>query len=401
MLSGKKIILGVTGSIAVYKAAYLVRLLVKEGAEVKVISTDSANHFVTDLTFQSLSQKPVFRDLWKGDWTEHVHLGQWADLLLVAPASANTLAKMANGTVDNALTAVFLASKCPVIVAPAMDAEMYSHINTQENIANLRRKGFMVLEGAHGEHASGLMGPGRFAEPDEILEEVRLFFTLGAQKDSLLGKKVLITTGPTREMLDPVRFLSNLSTGKMGFALAKVAKYLGAEVTLISGPVALDPPREVEYIPVLSAVDLLAAVSVRIKEQDLLIMAAAVADYCPTTISSQKIKKKEGELSIPLKRTPDILLNLAPLKKTGQVFVGFALETQNEIANALRKLETKNLDMIVLNSLQDKGAAFGHDTNKITILLKNGEQESFPLKSKIEVAADILQKVVNIFNNGQ
>ncbi|MCB9232254.1 MAG: bifunctional phosphopantothenoylcysteine decarboxylase/phosphopantothenate--cysteine ligase CoaBC [Bacteroidia bacterium] len=390
MLEGKKIILGICGSIAAYKAAFLVRLLVKEGAMVRVVTTPSAGHFVTDLTFSNLSKNPVFTGLWDGTWTEHVHLGNWGDLLLVAPATANSLSKMAHGQVDNALTAVYLAASCPVMVAPAMDADMFLHPATQANLQTLQSRGVHVLHSPEGEHASGLTGPGRFPEPEEILEQVRQFF--GPQP--LQGKKVLISAGPTREAIDPVRFLTNHSTGTMGIELAKAARKLGATVTLVIGPVSKELPVLEEIIRVNSAQEMYQAMNDHFQSSDLTIMSAAVADYTPETVSDHKIKKQEGDMVLRLKRTRDILKSLGEQKRPNQILVGFALETQNEEANAKSKLERKNLDFIVLNSLADAGAGFGGNTNKIAILHKNGEINRFPLKSKAETAMDIFQTII-------
>lgn len=391
MLSGRKIILAITGSIAAYKAAFLVRLLVKNNAEVKVITTDAARQFVGDLTFSNLSQHPVFGDLWSGDWTEHVHLGAWADLMVVAPATANSLAKMANGICDNALTAVYLSAKCPVMVAPAMDADMYAHPSTHRNLALLEKDGVRIIPSGTGFLASGLTGPGRMAEPEAILEAVDQFFN----HRPLRGKKVLVTAGPTRESIDPVRFISNHSSGKMGYAIALEAHRLGAEVTLISGPVP--SPIETPFPPlrINSAQELHDEVMKVAADQDIIIMTAAVADYTPVQTADKKIKKKEGDMSIPLKRTPDILKGLGQVKPAGQTLVGFALETDSELENAKKKLASKNLDFIVLNSLREKGAGFGHDTNKITILDKNGEIIRYELKPKAEVAKDIFNKILS------
>ena len=395
MLTGKKILIGVSGSIAAYKAAYLVRLLVKNGAEVRVITTDAARKFVTDLTFSNLSKNAVFHDLWGGTWTEHIHWGGWADLFIVAPATANTLAKFAHGLSDNALTAVYLGATCPVWVAPAMDADMFRHPQTQANLTHLQAQGVHIIPSGKGEHASGLMGPGRLAEPEEILEAIQGHFSDGP----LSGKKVLITAGPTAEAIDPVRYITNRSTGKMGYALAAVAHELGAEVTLISGPVALDNPLPHPIVSIRSAADLYEATVSRAGEQDIVIMAAAVADYTPAVTSDKKIKKKEGDLAIELVRTKDILKQIGSAKKTGQLFVGFALETHQELENAERKLKSKNLDFIVLNSLKDKGAGFGHDTNKITILDNNGGIIRYPLVSKTETARNIFNRILSSGNH--
>lgn len=388
MLSGKKIIVGVTGSIAAYKAALLVRLLVKDGAEVRVVMTEAATRFVGELTFSNLSQSEVFSGLWDGTWTEHVHLGTWADAMVIAPCTANTLAKMAHGICDNALTAVYLSSRCPVMVAPAMDADMYIHPSMERNLHLLKQDGIDVIEPGVGFLASGLHGQGRLAEPEEMLSAIR--DRLQPTSLPLAGKKILISAGPTREHLDPVRFMSNGSTGTMGYALAAEATRQGAEVTLVSGP--CNPPIDpgVEPVRITSAADLFAAMVERAPEQDVVIMSAAVADYTPAQVSDQKIKKKDGDLSIPMERTQDVLKHLGAHKPPGQTLIGFALETQHGLANAQRKLEKKNLDFIVLNILSEKGAGFGTSTNKITLVDRKGGHQDFPLKSKTEVAKDIL-----------
>lgn len=393
MLSGKKIILGVTGSIAAYKAALLVRLFVKAGAEVRVVMTDAASQFVGELTFSNLSQKPVFKGLWDGSWTEHVHLGAWGDLMVIAPCSANTLAKLATGICDNALTAVFLSAKCPVMIAPAMDADMSIHPTTLRNLRQVQEDGIHLIDSDSGFLASGLHGKGRMAEPESILESVVAF--LSPSQLPLSGQKVLISAGPTREHLDPVRFLTNGSTGTMGYALAAEAVRLGAEVTLVSGPVTTKLDPGVEPVKITSAADLFEAVSSRGPEQDILIMAAAVGDYTPAQVSDQKIKKGGGEFSLELKRTTDVLKYLGQHKPEGQFLVGFALETQNEVENAKGKLERKNLDLIVLNSLREKGAGFGASTNKVTLLHRNGQVDRCELKGKMEVAKDIWQSILN------
>lgn len=391
MLAGKKIILGITGSIAAYKAALLVRLLVKEGAEVKVVMTEAAKRFVGELTFSNLSQHPVFSGLWDGSWTEHVHLGAWADLMVVAPASANTLGKMANGICDNALLAVYLSAKCPVLVAPAMDADMYIHPATRRNLERLAADGVTVLEAGTGFLASGLHGAGRMAEPEEILQAVSAQFGLR----HLAGKKVLISAGPTREHIDPVRFISNGSTGTMGYALAAAAHQLGAEVTLVSGPIP--PPMALPFAPVFvdSAQDMLEAILPRAAAQDFIIMTAAVGDYKPAEVATQKIKKGQDDLLLRLVRTQDILAQLGAQKPEGQVLVGFALETHDEEAYAKKKLAAKNLDFVVMNSLRDPGAGFGMDTNKITLFSRRGDAYLFPLKSKVELAQALWATILN------
>ncbi len=389
MLAGKKIIVGITGSIAAYKAALMVRLFVKNGATVRVVMTEAAKEFVGPLTFSNLSQHPVFSGLWDGNWTEHVHLGAWGDLLVVAPASANTLSKMALGICDNALTAVYLSAKCPVMVAPAMDADMYQHPSTHRNLAQLTQDGVQVLGVGSGFLASGLIGEGRMAEPEEILEAVVQHF--GPRP--LQGKKVLVSAGPTREAIDPVRFISNGSTGTMGYAIARQAANLGAQVTLVSGPVALPEEGPWELIKVNSASEMFEAMTTRSMVQDLIIMTAAVGDYQPVEVSTTKIKKEDKNLVLELGRTRDILKHLGDTKPKGQILVGFALETNDEEAHALGKMERKNLDFIVLNSLRDFGAGFGGTTNKVTVFGRDGQKQSFALKGKVEVAADILDAV--------
>lgn len=397
MLKNKRILLGVSGSIAAYKAVYLLRLLKKAGADVKVVTTPSTEKFVGELTFASLSGHPVFSGLWEENWSEHVSLGTWADLMVVAPTTANTLAKFANGLCDNALTAVYLAARCPILIAPAMDADMYIHPSTNANIEKLKSYGNILLPTGIGFLASGLEGPGRLLEPDEIMQHI----TVQWSDKPLKGKRLLVTAGPTQEAIDPVRFISNHSSGKMGYAVAQAAKEVGAEVTLITGPSRLDPPSGVTTLKVTSAQDMYEAVRAIAPEQDIIIMSAAVADYTPLTISDIKIKKKEGDMSIELKRTVDILKYLGGKKKDNQMLVGFALETNNELENAQKKLAGKNLDFVVLNSLQDKGAGFAQDTNKITLLDKYGEHETFPLKSKQAVAQDILGKVISLLNKAE
>jgi phosphopantothenoylcysteine decarboxylase / phosphopantothenate---cysteine ligase len=391
MLAGKKIILGITGSIAAYKAALLVRLLVKEGAEVKVVMTESAKRFVGELTFSNLSQQPVFSGLWDGNWTEHVHLGAWADLMVIAPASANTLAKMANGICDNALLAVYLSAKCPVLAAPAMDADMYVHPSTQRNLARLAQDGVTVLEAGIGFLASGLHGAGRMAEPEDILHAVTAQFGMR----HLEGKKVLVSAGPTREHIDPVRFISNGSTGTMGYAIAAAAHQLGATVTLVSGPIP--PPMQLPFAPIFvdTAQDMLTAMLAHSADQDYIVMTAAVGDYKPAEVAEQKIKKGQDDLLLRLVRTQDILAQLGAQKPAGQVLIGFALETHDEEAYAKKKLEAKNLDFVVMNSLRDPGAGFGTDTNKITLFSRRGDSYLFPLKSKVELAQALWATILN------
>lgn len=396
MLENKNIILGVCGSIAAYKSAILVRLLVKAGANVKVILTADAANFITPLTLATLSKNPVYTqyfDAETGVWSNHVELGLWADFMVVAPASANTLAKMATGICDNLLTAVYLSAKCPVFVAPAMDLDMWKHESTQQNIEKLLSYENEVIPPGKGELASGLYGEGRMAEPEEIVS----FLTDVARKGlPLLGKKVLVTAGPTYEAIDPVRFIGNHSSGKMGFAIAEVFAGLGAEVTLISGPTAETATAKVKRIDVVSAADMLKACETEFPHSDIMVMSAAVADYTPVTAASQKIKKTNPEFSLELKKTTDILATLGQTKTAQQILVGFALETENEEAYAKAKLNRKNLDLIVLNSLNDKGAGFKGDTNKITIFNKAAEKVVFEMKSKTEVAKDICNEILKL-----
>lgn len=396
MLENKNIILGVCGSIAAYKSAILVRLLVKAGANVKVILTADAANFITPLTLATLSKNPVYTqyfDAETGVWSNHVELGLWADFMVVAPASANTLAKMATGICDNLLSAVYLSAKCPVFVAPAMDLDMWKHESTQQNIEKLVSYGNQVIPPGDGELASGLYGAGRMAEPEEILS----FLNEAAKKGlPLLGKKVLVTAGPTYEAIDPVRFIGNHSSGKMGFAIADVFAALGAEVTLITGPTAEKTSSTLKRIDVVSAADMLTACERAFPQTDIMVMSAAVADYTPVTAADQKIKKNSAAFSLELKKTTDILATLGQVKSATQILVGFALETEHEEAYAKAKLSKKNLDLIVLNSLNDKGAGFKVNTNKITIFNKAGEKTVFETKSKTEVAKDICNEILKL-----
>ncbi|MBB2149295.1 bifunctional phosphopantothenoylcysteine decarboxylase/phosphopantothenate--cysteine ligase CoaBC [Pedobacter gandavensis] len=396
MLENKNIILGVCGSIAAYKSAILVRLLVKAGANVKVILTADAANFITPLTLATLSKNPVYTQYFDpetGVWSNHVELGLWADFMVVAPASANTLAKMATGICDNLLSAVYLSAKCPVFVAPAMDLDMWKHESTQHNLEKLLSYGNQVIPPGDGELASGLYGAGRMAEPEDILS----FLNEAAKKAlPLLGKKVLVTAGPTYEAIDPVRFIGNHSSGKMGFAIADVFTSLGAEVTLITGPTAEKSNSTLNRIDVVSAADMLAACETAFPKTDIMVMSAAVADYTPVAAADQKIKKNSAEFSLELKKTTDILATLGQVKTNHQILVGFALETENEEAYAKAKLSKKNLDLIVLNSLNDKGAGFKLNTNKITIFNKAGEKTVFETKSKTEVARDICNEILKL-----
>ncbi len=394
MLQGKRVLLGITGSIAAYKSAYLVRDLIKAGAEVQVILTPAAGEFVTPLTLGTLSKRPVLTDLVKdsehGVWNNHVELGLWADVFLIAPASANTLAKMASGEADNLLLTTYLSAKCPVFFAPAMDLDMHAHGSTQDNVHTLEQRGNLHIPSESGELASGLEGTGRMAEPIHILAFLERYF---AEKAPLRNKRILITAGPTEEPIDPVRYIGNRSTGKMGYAIATVAVALGAEVTLVSGPVSIEPPRGVNIVRVGTAAEMYEATLSRFENIDIGILSAAVADYRPVNPANEKIKKQSAEMNIALEKTQDILKALGGLKKKDQILVGFALETENAIENGKKKLEAKNCDMIVLNSLRDIGAGFGHDTNKVTLLLHNKNLE-LELKPKSAVAKDIFDCII-------
>ncbi|MDO6807987.1 bifunctional phosphopantothenoylcysteine decarboxylase/phosphopantothenate--cysteine ligase CoaBC [Zobellia galactanivorans] len=400
MLGGKNILLGITGGIAAYKTTFLVRLLIKAGADVKVILTESASSFVSPLTLATLSKNPVLssfvhEDEGETDWNNHVELGLWADLMLVAPATANTLSKMASGTCDNLLLASYLSAKCPVFFAPAMDLDMYRHPSTKIAFEKLRSFGNIMIPATSGELASGLHGEGRMAEPEDIVGFIKAYLQKGLP---LSGKKVLITAGPTYEAIDPVRFIGNHASGQMGYELAKVAANLGAHVTLVSGPSHLAVSHDlVDLKKVSSAEEMYNEVHLHYKEMDIAICAAAVADYRPKTVANQKIKKKETEFSIELVKTKDILLSLGDQKEK-QFLVGFALETENELDNAIGKLKKKNLDAIVLNSLNDKGAGFGKPTNKITFIDKNSEIKPFELKTKAEVAKDIFDEILKRYH---
>lgn len=401
-LKGKHIILGITGGIAAYKSAVLLRLFVKSGAEVQVVITPNGKQFITPVTLSALSGKPVISEFFTantGEWHSHVDLGLWADAMVIAPATASTIAKMATGVADNMLVTTYLSAKCPVFIAPAMDLDMMAHPTTTRNLRTLAADGVHIIEPASGELASHLTGRGRMEEPENIAAAVDSFF--GRPEGSLKGKHVMITAGPTVEKIDPVRFISNFSTGKMGFALAAEAARRGARVTLVAGPVdaslsVSDPA--IHRVDVQSAKEMLDAARKSFEDADIAIMAAAVADYAPEQQLDRKIKREhDGIDCIRLVKNPDIARTLGQAKRPGQILVGFALETDNGDANAREKLERKNLDMIVLNSLSDKGAGFGTDTNKITVFFaKSDTPVSFPLKSKTEVAADIFDSIENI-----
>lgn len=396
MLKNKNIILGVCGSIAAYKSALLLRLLIKAEANVQVIMTRDAVNFITPLTLSTLSKRPVlteYFDTTTGEWNNHVELGLWADLILIAPASANSLAKFAAGICDNLLTAVYLSARCPIYFAPAMDLDMWVHPSTRSNITRLKSYGNHLIQPASGELASGLFGKGRLAEPEEILDAL-----LKDQTDQqhFRGKQVLVTAGPTHEAIDPVRFIGNHSSGKMGFAIANVLKALGADVTLISGPTNEQASEGVKLIKITSAQELLEACLENFAEADITVMSAAVADYRPKVVANEKIKKNTDSLTIELEKTTDILSALGQQKKDNQILAGFALETHNEMENAESKLKKKNLDFIVLNSLQDKGAGFAGDLNKVTIINRTGEYFHFELKTKIEVAHDIAKHILTL-----
>ncbi|MBQ1204265.1 MAG: bifunctional phosphopantothenoylcysteine decarboxylase/phosphopantothenate--cysteine ligase CoaBC [Alistipes sp.] len=391
-LEGRHILLGITGSIAAYKAAALCRLLKREGAEVQVVMTALAKQFITPLTMATLSRRPIlveFFDPENGQWNSHVSLGEWADLMLIAPATANTLAKMTAGVADNLLLTTYLSARCPVMVAPAMDLDMYAHYTTQRNLKELAEHGVGIVEPGSGELASGLEGKGRMAEPEEIVEQLKQHFT--EKKKSLAGKHFVVTAGATIEPIDPVRFLSNHSSGKMGYAIAEELARRGARVTLVSGRTALPVPQGVERVDVLSAEEMFEATTRAFQEADGAVMAAAVADYTPATVATEKLKKSDDDLSIQLKRTKDIAATLGR-EKGSKLLIGFAMETTNEAAHASEKLTKKNFDFIVLNSLRDEGAGFRGDTNKVTLIDRAG-QESLPLMSKREVAARIADKI--------
>ena len=392
MLEGKKVLVGITGSIAAYKTPLLVRQLIKEGAEVKIIMTQAAGDFVSSLTLSTLSRSPVLKDLFdETAWANHVALGRWADLMVVAPLSCHSLSKMAHGQCDNLLMATYLSATCPVVVAPAMDEDMWKHGSTKTNLQHIKNRGCMVIPVEYGELASGLTGHGRMAEPETIVSWISEYFTA---KKQMTGKKILITAGPTYEALDPVRFIGNHSSGKMGFALAEELANRGATVVLISGPVSIEKrSAAIELIRVTSAQEMYDC-CLKNLDYDIAIMAAAVADYKPAEVATQKIKKQSDEMMVRLKRTDDILGTLGKHKKDVQLLVGFALETENEKENALKKLAEKGADLIVMNSLRESEAGFGKDTNKISIFYKTGSQKEFEAKPKHLVAKDIVDAII-------
>lgn len=394
MLKGKHIILGVTGSIAAYKAATLTRLLVKEGASVKVVMTPLAKEFITSLTMATLSKSPIMVDFYNpenGDWNSHVDLGLWADLYLIAPASANTIGKMAGGIADNLLLTTYLSAKCPVMVAPAMDLDMYKHPVTQRNLKVLQSFGNIIIEPESGELASGLIGKGRMEEPERIVAFIADYF---ARQEDFKGKKVVVTAGPTYEKIDPVRFIGNYSSGKMGLAIAEEFAGRGAEVVLVCGPVNLKTSHPaIRRVDVESAVQMYEVTSKEFVNSDVAVLSAAVADFTPKEKADHKIKRGKDDLLLELLPTKDIAAELGRIKTASQLLVGFALETNDEEVNALSKMQRKNLDMIVLNSLNDKGAGFSVDTNKVTILDKAGDKTVYELKTKVEVAKDIVDQI--------
>ena len=392
MLNGRNVILGITGSIAAYKSAFLCRLLVKSGAKVKVVMTPDAKSFVGPLTFSTLSKNPVFLEYFNestGEWANHVELAKWADLMIIAPATANTIAKMANGICENFLLATYLSAECPVYVAPAMDLDMYKHPSFISNLKKIEAYGNEILPSGDGELASGLFGEGRMMEPEAIIQFLNL------KKGRLHGKKVVVSAGPTYEKIDPVRFIGNHSSGKMGIAIAAEAFRRGAKVTLVLGPVGIHPPEGVAVFPVVSADEMHSQMLLHSANADVIIMSAAVADYKPKTAASSKMKKNSENLNIELEENKDILKELGEKKEKNQLLIGFALETDEEEKNARAKMERKNLDAIILNSLKDEGAGFGHDTNKVKIIDRNNNTQDLELKPKTEIAKDILDFIEN------
>lgn len=402
MLKGKHIILGITGGIAAYKSASLLRLMVKTGAEVQVVITPSGREFITPVTLSALSGRPVISEFFTantGEWHSHVDLGLWADAMVIAPATACTIGKMANGIADNMLVTTYLSAKCPVFVAPAMDLDMFKHPSTMVNLDKLASYGNHIIQPASGELASHLIGKGRMEEPEKIFEMIEEFF---ASQIDFSGRRVLVTAGPTYEKIDPVRFIGNYSSGKMGYAIADEFARRGAQVTVVSGPVSVRPKSSsVEVVAVQSALEMQAAVDERFERADIVVMCAAVADYRPETVADRKIKREKDDLpEIRLVKNPDIAAMVGARKRNDQVLVGFALETDNALNNAMEKLQRKNLDMIVLNSLESGKTGFCVDTNKVTIVKRSGETLDFPLKSKAEVAHDIADEVKKIIQEG-
>ena len=399
MLGGKHILLGVTGSIAAYKAANIVRLLVTQGAEVKIVMTPLAKQFITPLTLATLAKNPIYVDFFNpenGEWNSHVSLGMWADAYLIAPATANTIGKMANGIADNLLLTSYLSAKCPVFVAPAMDLDMFAHPAVQKNIETLKSYGVHFIDAEDGELASGLVGKGRLAAPERIVESLDTFFN---GQMSLTGKKVMVTAGPTYEKIDAVRFIGNYSSGKMGYAIAEECASRGAEVVLVSGPTSLNVHNaNIKLVRVNSAREMYEACNSEFPQCNAAVLSAAVADFTPQNVSDTKIKRKDNNLEITLMPTDDIAASLGK-QKGDRVLVGFALEKENELENAIGKLERKNFDFIVLNSMNDKGAGFNYDTNKITIINRNQEVKNFELKPKVLVAKDIVNEIENLLNS--
>lgn len=398
-LAGKRIILGVTGSIAAYKAVYLLRLLTREEADVQVILTPAAREFVGPVTFSALSGHPVLSDFFSsegGDWNSHVEMGLSADLMLIAPVTATTLGKMAHGVADNLLITTFLSARCPVLVAPAMDMDMYKHPSTQRNLDLLREFGVQVIEPGKGELASGLEGPGRMEEPEAIVEVIRQMNTVPSKK-KLLNKRVLVTAGPTHENIDPVRFIGNRSSGKMGFAIAEAFAAEGAKVHLVTGPVSLEVRSSgIEVSRVTSAADMFARCEEVIDQVDIAVFNAAVSDFTPIRASEVKVKRGSGEWTLQLKPTRDIAAEMGRRKRAGQIMVGFALETDHELEHARQKLEKKNMDLVVLNSMRDSGAGFETDTNRVTMVDRLGNVDRYELKPKAQVASDLVQRVIKM-----
>ena len=401
-LTGKHIILGVTGSIAAYKAVYLLRLLVKEGADVQVIMTPSAKEFVGPVTFSALSGKPVLSEFFSteaGDWNSHVEMGVSADLMLIAPVTASSLGKMAHGIADNLLITTYLSARCPIVLAPAMDLDMFAHPSTQHNLQLLKETGSIVIEPGSGELASGLEGKGRMEEPEEILDFLRQL-NISSSKKKLLNKKVLVTAGPTHENIDPVRFIGNHSSGKMGYAIAEAFAAEGAKVFLVSGPVSINTEaKEIDIMRVTSAADMFSACEELIDSVDVAVFVAAVADFTPVENFGKKMKRGKELWSIQLEPTRDIAGEMGKRKSANQFFVGFALETEQGVEYAQEKMQKKNMDLMVLNSLQDKGAGFGTDTNRVTMMDRAGKMERYELKPKTQVATDLVDRVINMIEN--